>query len=386
MRAGGLWWDEDEEFELASLLSSDAHTSSAPAPAPLSTSNAHNVIPNVNADGKEKKRGLLPRLMTSSKPPPTGPVPPAPTQVEWVPLHSPSARAHTQADLNGEGERERRGSATSDDSRDSELDAAYAVRPRESLSFAGGFVPGYSVEKHLRRPARGIEAFSVSPLDVSGEVEASEQDVGSAEYKRERRLRKRPAPLTLPLPLPNPPASHPTSTSVSSHPSTARTQGITAPQLAPIEFANPMQPTRAEREGRHEYFASSFSPAPSDSLPTSTPGSARVQSQSQDLSQNSKASRRGSITSGFSALGSALSATSKSARRASVANFSSTSPSPFAHAHANVLNGMSESSVHLPANGHESVGAIGGSGITSVKWKTLRSRASRSKLASLFKR
>ncbi|KAI5117146.1 hypothetical protein M0805_000073 [Coniferiporia weirii] len=377
---GGLWWDEDESLELAGLLPTDVHPQASlpPAPSPLGASNAHNI--HDSGKEKEKRRGLLPRLMTSSKPPPSGPIPAPPAQAHagWVPLHSPNALAPAQADDI------RRGSATSEDSPDSELDTVYAVRLRDSASFAGGFVPGYSVEKHLRRPARGIEAFEVSPLDV---VPASYSGAG-VENKRERRERKRPAPLTLPLPLPSPPPAHPTSTSTVSAPRTAHAQRTAPPQLATLGLDHPMHPTRAEREGRHEYFASSFAPAPvsistSNHSPHSS-SSTYTQSQAHHTTQSTKASRRGSITAGFSALGSALSATARSARRASA---SPTSPAyPCAQ---QVLGGKGGSSAHLPlslstsrtasAHGH-------GATVPAGTGKSLRSRASRSKLAGLFKR
>lgn len=358
---GRMWWDEDEAIELAGLLPT--------GPTPLGASNAH----NLGAKEKDtKRRGLFPRIITSSKPAPTAPLPAAP---DWVSLHSPSALSPSSP---GAVDAERRGSANSDASRDSELDTAFAVRPRESIALAGAgpgpaLFAGYSLDvaPHLRRPAPGIEAFGgVSPLDVSGAP-------ASRSARDQRRERRRPAPLTLPLPLPNPPPSTSnSSSSASSRPPTAAlSTSKSAKHLPPIDLPHPMQPTRAEREGRYEYFATSFDPAPAKHAEARQHQKHQPE---QPSMQTIKAARRGSLTAGLSAL------VSKTARRASVASASPTSPTGFMYAQQRRAD---VSAVHLAYNVTNPARPATSSGGTDVESsRTLRSKPSRSRLANLFKR
>lgn len=356
---GRMWCDEDEALELTGLL---------PSPTPLGASNAQ----NIGAKEKDtKRRGLFPRIITaSSKPVPTAPLPAAP---DWVSLHSPSALSPSSPGADGA---DRRGSANSDASRDSELDAAFAVRPRESIALSGAgpgpaLFAGYSLDvaPHLRRPAPGIEAFGgVSPLDVSGAPTSH----AARDHRRERR---RPAPLTLPLPTPNSPSS---SASTASRPPTAAlSTSKSIKHLPPLELSHPMQPTRAEREGRYEYFASSFDPAPAKKRADASQYPHQQYQQAPPSMQSIKAARRSSITAGLSAL------VSKGSRRASVASASPTSPMGFAIAQQRRPDG---SVVHLPYHATGPARPSTSSGADVGSSRTLRNRPSRSRLANLFKR
>ncbi|KAL5531162.1 hypothetical protein ACEPAG_4038 [Sanghuangporus baumii] len=367
---GNLWWDEDESLEFAGLLpSSEALHLSHSGQMPLSNSHVHN-------QDKEKRRGLLPRLMTTAKPPPTTALPAPPN---WVPLHSPVATSKTG----------RKGSASDasspeTDGEDPDLDPAYAVRPRESSSlFAAGYSISAEKERHLRRAPRGIEAFGVSPLDTSSNSTANS-------VSRERRERKRPAPLTLPLPAPTPhvPTTGSTLTAkTTSRPPTAMTPPPPLPSLSVLHG-----PTREEHEGRQEFFASAF--APRSDVTTRQPVSAAIPASS-PMQQNSQAtastkmSRRGSLTVGFSSLGLGLGG--KAGRRASY-QASPTSPVSRAQAQAQVQTYPSPYS-NGPARGGNNVhhGLSKTSSRPSIASGTgpersLKPKASRSRLAGLFKR
>ncbi|EJD00019.1 uncharacterized protein FOMMEDRAFT_142507 [Fomitiporia mediterranea MF3/22] len=347
---GGLWWDEDESLELTGLLpSSDVQTQTHHGQMPLGNSSVHN-------QEKEKRRGLLPRLMTSAKPPPTTSLPAPPS---WVPLHSPSAAKPG-----------RKGSASdaSTDGEDLDLDPAYAVRPRDSSTlFPAGYSMSAERERHLRRAPRGIEAFGVSPLDSSSS--------SSHSGPRERRERKRPAPLTLPLPLPTPhaPATASTATArTSSRPNTAQ-----APPPLPTSGVLIGGPTREEREGRQEFFASTFAPAP---YPTSArpAHTAHASPQPQQNPQTKpKAARRTSLSLGLSSFG--IGAGSKHGRRASVASASPTSPITRIQANAYPGSYANGSQVALSKT-------YSRPGTAQGVEKVLKTKASRSRLAGLFKR
>ena len=362
---GNLWWDEDESLEFAGLLpSSDGLHLSHSGQMPLSNSNVHN-------QDKEKRRGLLPRLMTSAKPPPTTALPAPPN---WVPLHSPTAA--------GKGGRKGSASEASSpdtDGEDPDLDPAYAVRPRESTSL---FAPGYSLsaerERHLRRAPHGIEAFGVSPLDTSSDGTANTAS-------RERRERKRPAPLTLPLPLPTPhvPTTGSTLTAkTSSRPATALSPPPPLPSLNALHG-----PTREEHEGRQEFFASAFAPK-SDAIsrnPASATGPTSLPAQHHSqAAASSKMSRRGSLTVGFSSFGIG----GKASRRAS---YQASPTSPVARSQTQTFTGLyaskptrgGGSDVHLSLSKTTSrPSTTSGAGPE----RSLKPKPSRSRLAGLFKR
>lgn len=312
---GGMWWDEDERLELVELL---PETLSASAPPP------------------KKTLGILPRLKTK----------PAREELrpDWVDPSAPTSPVSPGTDVL------RRGSATSSGSRDSDLDPSNTVRPRDSIAVGGGnFVAGYSLGMHRTQAgyAPGVlDAFAVSPLDVSA------RDMGNNARPRPR-ARHRPAPLTLSppeLPLPAVPVP-PTATPSYRHEKARRTAAAPPPLPAvTVPLAS---------EGRRDFFASSFAPAPTTTTPTSA-------SSSKENSGAPKSARRGSVTfglsSGFSTF--ANSVTPKSARRASTA--SPVSPRTF------VPPPPAGSSVHLPLAPRE-------------KERSLKHKASRSKLTSLFR-
>lgn len=311
--------------------------------------NTHGLLRDstVHNQEKEKRRRLLPRLMTSSKSSSANELHPHPDN--WVSLHSPSSPTRTRRGTL----RKASGASISDSSDiDPDLDPAFAVRPRDSSTFATAppFVADYSIvpERHLHRAPPGIEAFGgVDPLDSA-----------RIPHQRDRtsRERRRPAPLTLPLPLPHP--GPVTSSTVS----TARALNASTPtqHREPLLISAVSHPSRVEREGRDEYFATKFEPV--------VPASRSPPSQAVPP----KALRRGSLTAGLSALN-ALGA--KATRRASMDTPSPTSPQLF-QAHQNAM----------------SIGKIGwvvksqGSTATRSEGRGVKPKASRSKLAGLFKR
>lgn len=272
----------------------------------------------------------------------------------WVALHSPSSPTRSRRGHAGGTPRKSSGASISDSSDiDPDLDPSFAVRPRESSTFAAApaFAAGYSIapERHLHRAPPGIEAFgAIDPLD------STRVPVRGDRRSRERR---RPAPLTLPLPLPHP------APMTSSTVSTARAEGAaTSAQLQePLVLSAVARPSRVEREGRDEYFASKFEPA----VPA-------VRAPASQAAVPPKTLRRGSLTAGLSALN-ALGA--KAARRASMGTASPTSAQLF----KTHQNGMS---VEQPGYAVKMQNAAA----TRREGRTLKPKASRSKLAGLFKR
>ena len=288
--------------------------------------------------------------MTSSKSSSANALHPHPEN--WVALHSPSSPTRTRRGFADASLRKGSGASISDSSDiDPDLDPAFAVRPRDSSAFAAAptFVQGYSIapERHLYRAPPGIEAFGgVDPLD-SG--------VPPRESRRSRE-RRRPAPLTLPLPMPHP------GPKTSSTVSTARAQSaVRTPQFRdPFVVAAINGPSRVEREGRDEYFSTKFEPA----VPTTQSHTAQAPSL--------KASRRGSLSAGLSTL-TALGV--KAARRASAGTPSPTSPQLF-QSHQQAMTAVRYGSNVKTPN----------SGAVRSEGRSLKTKASRSKLAGLFRR
>ncbi len=309
---GGMFWDEDEAFELAGLLKrspSSPLSSSPPEQQPPQKRSALGLgILNVSTRAKPstKEHSTIP--------------------VDWV---DPTRRGSESAASDA--------STTRSSSVGSEI--GFAIRPLSGAAsgIAGGFVPGYRVGMGAVGSMRPGDAFSVPPNGKPGE------SMGPLETKstaRERpRARHRPAPLTLTSALPAPAALPPAP--MKSAPARPRRMA-TAPTLP---LATGTHAKGVVEEGRKDFFDSSFDPpvpcphitaCEKEQRPTHPPLSAST-------SSGSKSGRRLSFNMSF---GNMINTTARTVRRAS-ASLGMPSPGPLTSVTGKFNN---NSAIHVNAN------------------------------------
>ncbi|KLO05039.1 hypothetical protein SCHPADRAFT_1003083 [Schizopora paradoxa] len=373
---GGMFWDEDEAFELAGLLKRAPSSPSPLAPAP------------------EQKRALGLGLLRSKQPQQQQTTTTIPA--DWV---DPTRRGSESAASDAE--------TTRSSSIASEL--GFVVRPLSGTGAgvvaASAFVPGYRIGMGPSTTLPSLhpgDAFNVPPNSKPDEPPMGPPKLTSAARERPR-ARHRPAPLTLTAALPAPSAPPP---QVKSAPARRKRMPI-APLPLPNAVADPR--AREVEEGRKDFFASSFSPplpAPATEQRPSRPAPTPLSSTSQpSATGTSKSGRRLSFNMG---LGTMISSTARTVRRAS-ASLGAPSPGPLTAVTGKFNNGSSvhvnaraaESATHLHAlaygqneRGKESRDGSTKSRASSSSSKTLapapppllRTKVSKLKLSSLFHR
>jgi hypothetical protein len=302
---GGIYWDEDEVWELEGLLKEEDNASS----------------PTEAKRPPVKKSGFL---RSSSKQNTTRDQ----HNPDWVTL-----------DHNRQGpqaipavRRESVISSTSSGSRDSDLDLGYTVRPRDAY----GDAP--AVEAHLRRRADALDAFALSGADNHDK----HTHAASTAPRARPRPRQRPAPLALALeevpPHVVPPSQNPAQQSSRHHSSRSHRHREHSSRHAragpPLPSASSAPGSALASEGKKDFFASSFAPAPV-AMPAPAPSTNKAASSPfgsfsppDTATPQNQGPRRGSLTQLVGAL-----ALGKAGRRASMTPVSPSAAYhvPYAH-------------------------------------------------------